>query len=186
MERFEYLFGTLLDSLILKHSDNLSKTLQSPKINASEGQHVAEMTCQTLEKIRNEECFWTKVLKLQSEFDVEEPIIMPRKRKTPRRHEVGNSEGVHPAIPKDKYRREYFLALDLIVNYIHNRFNQPGYTAYKNLECLLLKAAQCENYSMEYKFVTDFYGNDFDPALPDTPLKLFGTYIAHLGLKNPK
>ena len=34
-----------------------------------------------------------------------------------------------------------------------------------NLECLLLKAAQCENYSMEYKFVTDFYGDDFDPAL---------------------
>ena len=38
---------------------------------------------------------------------------------------------------------------------------------------------------MEYKFVTDFYGNDFDPALLDTQLKLFGTCIAHLGLKNP-
>ena len=51
MKRFKYLFGTLLGSLILKHSDNLSKTLQSPKMNASEGQHIAEMTCQTLEKL---------------------------------------------------------------------------------------------------------------------------------------
>ena len=53
----------------------------------------------------------------------------------------------------DKYRCENFLALDLIVNYLHDQFNQPGCTAYRNLECLLLKASQCENYSMEYMFV---------------------------------
>ena len=35
---------------------------------------------------------------------------------------------------------------------------------------------------MEYKFVTDFYGDDFDHYY--TQLKFFGTCIAHLGLKN--
>ncbi len=187
MRRFEYLFGTFLSNLILRHSDNLSKTLQSPKINASEGQHIAEMTCQTLEKIRNDdsfEFFWTKVLSYQSEFDVDEPV-RPRKRKTPRRYEVGESEGVHPVTAKEMYKREYFLALDLIVNYIRDRFNQPGYTAYSNLENLLLKAAECEDFSDEFKFVADFYGSDFDPVLLDTQLSLFGTCIAHLGLKNP-
>ena len=53
------------------------------------------------------------------------------------------------------YRREYFGAIDLIVNFIRDRFNQPGYNAYKNLESLLLKAARCANYSIEYKFVTE-------------------------------
>ena len=43
--------------VVLKNSDNLSKTLQSPKMNASEGQHITDMTCQTQEKIRNEWCF---------------------------------------------------------------------------------------------------------------------------------
>lgn len=32
----------VLGELILKHSDNFSKTLQSPKLSASEGQHIAE------------------------------------------------------------------------------------------------------------------------------------------------
>ena len=35
---FQFFFGVFLGNLLLKHSDNLSKTLQSPKISASEGQ----------------------------------------------------------------------------------------------------------------------------------------------------
>ena len=73
----------------------------------------------------------------------------------------------------------------MIVNFIRDRFNQPGYNAYKNLESLLLKAAQCANYSTEYKFVTEFYGNDFHPTLLDTQLQLFGTCVSQLELKNP-
>jgi len=43
--KFQYFFG---GELILKHSDNLSKTLQSPKLSASEGQRIAAMTVKTL------------------------------------------------------------------------------------------------------------------------------------------
>lgn len=35
---FRYLFGVALGELILRHSDNLSKALQSSKLSASEGQ----------------------------------------------------------------------------------------------------------------------------------------------------
>ena len=38
MSTFEYLFGVLLGELILKHTDNLSKTLQNPQLSALEGQ----------------------------------------------------------------------------------------------------------------------------------------------------
>ena len=33
-----------LGEVVLKHTDNLSKTLQSPKLSAGEGQHIATMT----------------------------------------------------------------------------------------------------------------------------------------------
>ena len=46
---FRYFFGVLLGELILKHSDNLSKTLQSSKLSASEGQRIAIMTVKTLQ-----------------------------------------------------------------------------------------------------------------------------------------
>ena len=43
MQKFEYYFGICLGDLILRHSDNLSKTLQKTDISASEGQEVAKI-----------------------------------------------------------------------------------------------------------------------------------------------
>ena len=42
-----YLFGVALGQLILRHSDNLSKTLQSSKLSAAVGQRIALMTVAT-------------------------------------------------------------------------------------------------------------------------------------------
>ena len=39
MMTFDYLFGLVLGERILKHTDNLSKTLQNPALTASEGQN---------------------------------------------------------------------------------------------------------------------------------------------------
>ena len=49
MTKFEDLFGVILGECILNHTDNLSGTLQNPSLPASEGQSIAELTCQTLE-----------------------------------------------------------------------------------------------------------------------------------------
>lgn len=65
MKRFNFLFGLLLGECILKHTDNLSKTLQDPTLTASEGQQCAELLCITLSKTRSSEffdLFWEKVL----------------------------------------------------------------------------------------------------------------------------
>ena len=54
--------------MILWHSDNLSKTLQSNTICAAEGQNVAGMVVRTLEKLRSSEAFdlfWQKVTDMQ-------------------------------------------------------------------------------------------------------------------------
>ena len=48
MTKFFFIFGVALGELILRHSDNLSRTLQRGDISASEGQAAAEITLRTL------------------------------------------------------------------------------------------------------------------------------------------
>lgn len=83
MRKFEYLFGVALGELLLKHSDNLSKTLQHKDLSAAQAQEVASLTIKTLQKMRNDESFqmfWSKVSTMASKLDVNEPSF-PRRRK---------------------------------------------------------------------------------------------------------
>ena len=57
METFDFMFGTYLGELILKHTDNLSKTLQHKTCSAAEGQKIAGLVVKTLEAIRSEDSF---------------------------------------------------------------------------------------------------------------------------------
>ncbi len=41
----------------MRHSDNLSRTLQSPRLSAAEAQKVVKMTIKTLESLRKEDKF---------------------------------------------------------------------------------------------------------------------------------
>ena len=165
MSTFPYLFGVLLGECIFKHTDNLSKTLQSPALTAAEAHHVANLTCQTLERIRDDESydlFWEKALQLQRDLDVDDPVL-PRMRKTPRRHEIGSGEGDFHSSPKEYFKVHYYEALDLVVNFIQQRFDQPGYEIYRSLQDLLIKAAHSEEFTAEFDSVIQFYGSDLDP-----------------------
>ena len=57
MKTFNYLFGILLGEVILRNTDNLSRTLQHQHLSAAEGQHVVSLTVKTLEKIRTDDAF---------------------------------------------------------------------------------------------------------------------------------
>ena len=52
--------------------------------------------------------------------------------------------------------------IDLAVNSISGRFEQPGYAKYTKLESLLLKAASKEDFSEEIEEVTSVYDSDID------------------------
>ena len=113
----------------LKHTDNLSKTLQSPKLTAADAHSVAELTCDTLEQIRNEESFglfWEKLLLVQEKHDVSLPTL-PRKRIAPERLREGSGEAFIHDDPKQYYRAQYFEALDLVLNFVKKRFDQPAW-----------------------------------------------------------
>ena len=150
MKNFDYFYGVSLGNLILRHSDNLSRTLQKADISAAEGQAVAAMTVQTLQSLRSDSnftLFWKKVTKFAYTLEVGAPHL-PCRRKVPRRLEVGNveSDGDFPTTPEVHYRHIYFEALDLITACITDRFDQPGYQMYRNVQDLVLKAAKGEDY----------------------------------------
>ena len=73
----------------------------------------------------------------------------------------------------------YFEALDYAVSGLKEYFDQPGYKIYKNLEGLLVKAANKEDYSAEFQEVIALYGDDFDQSELATHLQIFGTNFFH-------
>lgn len=127
MTTFKYLFGNVLAEKILRHTDNLSKMLQTPSCSAATGQDVAKMTLTTLMSMRSDECydlFWNEVALLADQFDVEEPQL-PRRRRRPKRYNDGLSEDHYPETVKDLYCQYYFEAIDAVISCIKDRFNQP-------------------------------------------------------------
>ena len=56
---------------------------------------------------------------------------------------------------------------------------------YRHLLDFLLKEACQENFSTEFHFVVEFYGNDFHPSLLKAQLDLLGTSFSELGEAHP-
>ena len=179
MSQYWLLFVLQLCKRILLITDNLSKTLQKQSLSAAEGQEVVKLTLQTLKNMRNADSFdlfFSLVEKVRQQTGCDEPVL-PRKRKAPKHLEVGSAEGFHSVSVQEHYRRLYFEALDLVITGITDRFDQPGYVVYKNLEGLLVKAANntpCDDCLNE---VVSFYRDDFNPTELTTQLKLLGTHF---------
>ena len=163
MTKFSFLFGVSLGERLLKHSDNLSRALQSSTLSAAEGQKMANLTVSTLEKLRTEahfELFWCETTAKADKEGVETPEL-PRKKRAPIRFDAGSNPHNANTV-KEHYRPMYFEALDLLVNCIKRRFNQPSYQIFMNLENLLINAIKGCSYTEEFKKVVDTYGDDIN------------------------
>ena len=60
------------------------------------------------------------------------------------------------------YCQSYFEALDLVGNCIEDRFDQPDFHSYRQLEELLTRTIRGENTQESFDFVAEFYCDDFD------------------------
>ena len=61
MKTFNYFFGVTILQLVLRHSDNLSKTLQKSSLTSFQGKGIANFTLQTINSLQSEsefELFW--------------------------------------------------------------------------------------------------------------------------------
>lgn len=179
MGNFDFIFGAMLGELILNHADNLSSTLQHKTMSAAAGQEIARMTVQTLKSLRSDamfDLFWAKVNQFTSTHEVNDPRL-PRQRKRPRRYEEGTSDGDFHETPKQYFRQHYFEAIDLIVNCIQDRFDQPGYKVYSTLESLLVKACKQEEFEDDLETVCTFYKDDFDKPILRVQLLTFAIHF---------
>jgi len=61
MSTFEFFFCANLLHAILRHTDNLSKTLQLTKMSAAEGRHIADLTVTTLQVYTHNSCIYVHV-----------------------------------------------------------------------------------------------------------------------------
>ena len=162
MTTFEFYFGASLAHLLLRRTDDLSRTLQQKDISAASGQQVVKSVVITLQSLRNDSnftLFWELVNSKSQKLTVDPPSIS-RQRKRPLRYEYGNAPAEFASEPEDYYRRIYYEALDLIVESINERFDQTCYGLYSNLEQLLLKAVRHDNYDEELISVSNLYEND--------------------------
>ena len=76
---------------------------------------------------------------------------------------------------EEYYHQVYFEVLDVICTTIEDRFRQPGYQLYSNLEQLLQKAARKDNSSSEFDFLTKFYESDLNVHALEMQLQIFTT-----------
>ncbi len=98
MKSFDFLFGIMFGQSLMRHTDNLSKGLQHQDLSASEGQSMAMLTIDTLTTLRNKKAFnqlFDDVNQKAENLDVDEPS-MPRKRKVPKRFQLGDAEHFFP------------------------------------------------------------------------------------------
>lgn len=142
------------------------------------------MTVQTLKKMRQDDSFnlfWDKVVQTAHLIGANDPQL-PRRLKRPKRFDDGLSDGHHHNHPKAFYRQIYYEAVDLMINCIEDRFNQPGYRIYQQLEAILLKSCKSEDIENDLQEVCKFYQDDFDVRVLQTQLE---TFSVHYQQENP-
>ena len=157
----------MLAERILKHADNLSKTIQATTMSAVEAHHSVSV----LEKMRTDESFdqfWALVCSSQQSLDINDPVL-PRARKRPRRYDEGAAEQYIPSDVKQHYQQIYYQSLDKAIMAIEDRFHQGDYQTYARLEQLLLAAEKKD----EFQEIVKFYESDFNAAELKTQLEVF-------------
>lgn len=118
--------------------------MQSTKMSAAEGEHIARFMLTILSKIRSDSSyllFWDKA-KLDAEKLEIDVAVLPCKQKPPKDHEVESGEGSQTSLPIDLYKSIYFETLDTVMASVTDRFDQEGYTVYRmygKLESILLQ-----------------------------------------------
>lgn len=182
MRTFEYFFGLRLGILILRHSDNLSASLQAKDLYAAKAKHTANKTLATIKKLRTDrsfELFWDDVNLKAKKLDIDAPKL-PRERRAPKLIEEyyggGKAEPEFPNDPKSYYLQIYNDSIDCIMNAIDERFNQEDFKKYIKLEDLLLQAARGEDFSDVYNEVKKIYAKDFDYTRLEVQLKTLVEY----------
>lgn len=144
-------------------------------LSAVGGQRLADLTVETLKRIRNENsfgAFYDSILEGKKSLpDVGEPILK-RKRQLPERYDFGKAPAEHLHTPCDHYRKNYFEAIDLLISHIEYRFQQPSFQIFQRLESLLVDCSSKEIQDQEIEYIGSIY-DEVDIHSLSAQLQLF-------------
>ena len=119
--QFRTFFGAHLAELLLKHTNNLNKSLQATVMSAVEGKAMAAMTITMLQNLHNDEhfsVFWDLVMVDMHKVDVDEPKL-PRRRKVPRKRDNG-APGDFPLDAQAHYHQIRCIDADEALSFVCN------------------------------------------------------------------
>ena len=159
MEKFDYFFGVELGRKTLSMVDNLSRALQSATISACEGQTLVKKTIQSLQSIHSDDnfnLFWEYLEHKCSDLEVSIPTL-PRRKRAPKRFEIGDAAPEYPDTVQDHYRRLFLEVIDVLVTAIQERFEQRGFQMLQKLETILVEKSPP---ACVIEDISEFYSTD--------------------------
>ena len=120
MESFHLFFSLNLGHVIISHTNNLSKALQTKKMSACSHKRLAELTIQVLQNMRHSfNSFYNTVAKKSTECKFLKDPINPRKKKSPNYSTMHLVDGTtneaqdfHPTTCQDRYQVMYYNVSD--------------------------------------------------------------------------
>ena len=131
--------------ILLDHTDNLSATVQTTNLCAADAQETVRLVVVTITRMRNEQdaTSFYKMVRIRAEqLSLEDPSL-PRKQKVTNRVNFldcfKESASHHHENVNSFYRAQYFAAIDNVTETIKNRFDQPDYQIYIQIDQTLLK-----------------------------------------------
>ena len=183
METFDFYFGLKLGKLLYSHTDKLSQTLQSEKMSAVSSKRLTMLTVETISNLGNSESFDALydlcLREIQNIKFVEEPVLK-KKRKEPNYSLLhypegyeNRSEAHHPTTLRDHYRKQFYQTIDVLISSVRDRFNQPSFLVFENLESLLIKTLKGEETSTEMKIAREKYATDVNMSDLNVELATF-------------
>ena len=144
MEMFDTFWGLKLAHFIFSAAEQFSVNLQAKDFTVQEAIHGAQLLVHHLKSNRTEskfDLFYNQIIQQSSALT--EQHKLPRYRKMPRRFDEG--ENLHRyLISKDRYCHIYYEAIELVAGEVERRLNQLDLKVIKDLEMLLLCAANGE------------------------------------------
>ena len=156
-------------------------------MSAGFSKRLANFTISLFQSLRVEESFRSfynvvlKIMKKKKNYHLFQSQSKPRKRCAPNYSIINHfssssnkqNDVYHPNTTRGYYRVIYYEALDSLITSLKERFDQPCFKAYENLESLLLKSLSNESIANKIEYVKCVCKDDLDIDQLVVELRMF-------------
>jgi hypothetical protein len=161
LESFDIWFGVQLALLVFEPTEQCSRILQTKNISAVDAKNAAIVTNTLLQSLRNDakfNSFYDNCVEQAETIGVEQPILK-RQIRRPGRFEDG-APAYHPQTCRDKFRQIYNQFVDSAVTSIADRFDNPAYTLFAQIESTLIQSANGTVSEKDVSAICAHFGDD--------------------------